>query len=104
VADGRRTSEGASVIVQELLDIVYALWSFILGSLPQDSAPPDWLSGGTTALIALVDVVNSMGAWIPLDLMFLMGNLVLASIVFGSSVKLLRILLSLFTGGGGSAS
>jgi hypothetical protein len=92
------------VIVTWLLELVFGFFNWILGTIPEGSAPPDWLSGGTDAVSSLLVLVSSMGAWIPLDLCILMANLVLLSMVVSSSVKFMRILLSLFTGGGGSAA
>ncbi len=67
-------------------------------------AVPSWLSGNDSAFSTVFSAAGSMGVWFPSTLVVavLSGLLViwLASFV----VKIARIVLSLFTAGGGSAA
>jgi hypothetical protein len=79
------------------------LLTTLAGALPTISVP-SWLSGNDSAFSTVFSAAGSMGVWFPTTLVVavLSGLLViwLASFV----VKVARMILSLFTAGGGSAA
>lgn len=92
------------MITDFFLSVVSSVFGGVTAAMPSGLGPPDWLAGPGRVWVDLFAYASSMSAWFPLALAVTMANLVLASIVAGSSVKMLRIFISFFTGGGGSAA
>lgn len=65
---------------------------------------PSWLSGSDSAFSTVFSAAGSMGVWFPSTLVVtvLVGLLAIWLTAFG--VKVVRMVLSLFTAGGGSAA
>lgn len=75
------------------------------GSPTEDAwfLPPDWVQEIGTPAGKVFELADSMSVWFPWS--FLMGVLasVIASLLAGFGIRLARMLISHFTGGGGSA-
>jgi hypothetical protein len=91
------------VITQWVIDLVAAVWSLLVSAMGT-AAAPGWLTGLTGQLDSLVAAGSSMGVWVPWSVFgpALASVVVCAGIAF--AVRMVRMLLSLFTGGGGSAA
>jgi hypothetical protein len=79
------------------------LLEWLFSGLPAYVAP-DWVSGLAGAAGQVFGMAGSMGVWFPAPLV--MGILValLAVWLVSFTIKVMRLVLSLFTGGGGSAA
>lgn len=68
-----------------------------------DLSPPAWVSqiGNLTGIV--FTNANQMGAWLPLGFLFTVFTAWMTCVFAGLTVKLVRIAVSLFTGGGGNA-
>jgi hypothetical protein len=91
------------VIVELIINIFVSLISFI-GSLFPEMETPGWLSD----LAGLVGTVSSqmagLGAWVPFGAAGTATLVVLSALAVALLVKLVRVCLSLLTGGGGGAA
>lgn len=85
-------------IIKFFLGIVSALLSF----LPTNS-PPAWLTTIGTAVGTVYSYAGQMGVWFPVTLVRNVALAVIASILAGFIVKVVRIVASFVTIGGGSA-
>lgn len=80
------------------LGLVAALLSF----LPTNS-PPEWLTTIGGAVGTVYGYASLMGAWFPVTLVRNVALAVIASILIGFVIKVVRIVASFVTVGGGSA-
>lgn len=87
------------LVVNVLVGVVGGMFA-LLGNLPA----PGWLTGLVGQLDGLVSAGASMGVWVPWSVMGVVAGAVAACAAISLSVRLFRMLLSLFTGGGGSAA
>jgi hypothetical protein len=89
-----------------ITDLIFAFFAdvvgIVLGLLPVIS-PPSWL-GADGAIATVLTYAGSMGAWFPaaLTLSVISGVFVLWGI--GFTIKVVRIVASFLTMGGGSAA
>jgi hypothetical protein len=60
--------------------------------------------GAVDAMRGLFVSASTMGVWIPLDIGFAAAALIMHVYIGGGVIKAVRILISHFTGGGGSAA
>jgi len=65
---------------------------------------PSWLSSSDSAFSSVFSAAGSMGVWFPSTLVVSVLTVVLAMWLAGYVIKILRMVLSLFTAGGGSAA
>lgn len=86
-----------------LLQLAGTVSHFLLGALPVVPVP-GWLSGLAGAIGTVFGFVGSMGVWFPGPLALTVITALLAIWVTGLAIKVARMILSLFTGGGGSAA
>lgn len=86
-----------------LLDLLAGAWAWLCESVPAPSQD-GWVADIPGAVTYIADLVGGLGAWVPLPL--IVGIIGTLGIVWGSAsgLKLGRMVLSLFTGGGGSAA
>lgn len=92
------------MITQALLDILSTILEFVWGLVPDSLEVPAWLTGAVEALLGWVDTAGSLGVWFPLDVAVAMALFIMHVSIGGFVVKAARILISHFTGGGGSAA
>jgi len=91
------------VIIEGLVVVLKAFLSFVVGLFPT-SNPPGWLINASGTLQSVWDAASGLGAWIPFALAGQVIAAVLACMTLGLGIKLIRVVVSLFTGGGGSAA
>lgn len=100
------------MITDALIEAASSLFAAVVGLFPSVE-PPSWLSlsGGGSGMGAqsiggLVAIVQNFGLvshWFPVGLLGPAVGVVLASMLAGFGVRIGRMVLSVFTGGGGSA-
>ncbi|MEV5004018.1 hypothetical protein [Nocardioides sp. LML1-1-1.1] len=72
----------------------------LFGSLPA----PTWIGDFGSAWGSFVGLGASLDPWVPWNLLVTVVTAILACVAVSLGVKMVRIVLSLFTGGGGSAA
>lgn len=87
-------------LIVRLLVGVVQLFSLMLGSLQ----PPAWLSGVSGQMSTLLGYGASMGAWVPWDVFGLAIAALGTCLAISFTLRIVRMAMSLFTGGGGSAA
>lgn len=90
------------MISEAFIDFFAAFTRFAIGLLP-DSGPPGWFSDGTGYLSEVWSYASGLGAWIPFAHAGMVVTSILACVAIGLTIKLVRIVASFFTVGGGSA-
>lgn len=90
------------MITQWIGEFFSALVNFVLGLLPTVS-PPSWLTDGSGYLATIWGYGAGLGAWIPWSLVGVVFAAVLVCIGIGFGIKVVRIVASFATIGGGSA-
>jgi hypothetical protein len=92
------------VIVELIVQAVAGLVVFIVGLFP--TVPPaGWLTNGITDAVAMVGPhLAGFGAWVPFTAAGQAVGFVVAALAVAVLVKLVRIVASFFTAGGGSAA
>jgi hypothetical protein len=91
------------VIVEWFLGVLADLFHAMMGAIPPFT-PPEWLSSIGGAAGTLFSYASSMGAWYPAGLTLTVVLAVLTVWGVGFAIKIARMILSLFTAGGGSAA
>lgn len=91
------------MIVEALFTVLTGLVEFILDLLPTTDAP-EWMLLAPYFLNVAVGYGSGLGAWIPWSLVGQVFGAVLASVGIGFTIKVVRIIASFFTAGGGSAA
>ena len=90
------------MITQKLLEFGVYLLELIVGVV-RFPPPPSWLAEPTGAVATVFQLANSMSVWFPMALALTVLAAVFAARFSGLAVKIGRMVLSLFTGGGGNA-
>ena len=90
------------MITEWLLTAFGWLLHSLLSVLPVVTVP-DWLSGNDSAFGMVFSAAGSMGVWFPSTLVISVLTGVLALWLIGFGIKLVRVVASFFTAGGGSA-
>lgn len=91
------------MITTAILSWLAGLFSALLSWLPAPSVP-SWVSGITTAVSTVVTYMASMSAWFPVGLLRTILLAWAAAYLVAVAVRLARLVVSLFTGGGGSVA
>jgi len=91
------------MITELLIKGAAAFLTMIVDALPTFD-PPRWLLAPADPIVLVFAEASSMSVWINLPLALIVGSIVFASLLIGAATKLSRIVLSLFTGGGGGAA
>ena len=90
------------MITQALMSMMTAIVHFLMGLLPVVSVPA-WLSSSDNAFSTVFSAAGSMGVWFPAPLLITVLSALLVLWVTGFGIKIGRMVLSIFTAGGGSA-
>jgi hypothetical protein len=91
------------VITGAILTLLSTILVAVLSLLP--SIPvPDWLSSSTSAVATVFQDAGLMSVWFPITLVATILTAVAGIYAAGFGLKLARIVISLFTGGGGGAA
>lgn len=91
------------MIVELLLGVLFLFLRGVIALFP-DGDPPAWVDDGAGMLGQLVGYASGLGAWIPFQLAGTVLAAVLVCMVAGFGIKLVRIVASFLTAGGGSAA
>ena len=91
------------MITQWLLGIGVSLLHGLFSVLPVVTAP-DWLTSNNGAFSTVFADAGSMGVWFNAPLLIVVLSALLVLWLAGFTIKLARMVLSLFTAGGGSAA
>lgn len=92
------------MITDAIVSALAAVFGFIGSLLPSDE-PPAWLTDTLPGEIeALGAQFGQLGQWVPMDAIGMAGAAVVTAFAVAWGVRLVRIALSLFTGGGGGAA
>jgi hypothetical protein len=91
------------VITEALLRVGAGILHVLAGLFPP-VAVPSWLSGSDSAFTTVFTAADSMGVWFPATLLLAVLAGLLALWLVGFTIKIARMVLSLFTAGGGSAA
>lgn len=89
------------MITFETLRLVLRVLGWALQSIPVPS-PPAWLSSPDGALMTVFGGVYSMSVWFPTGLVMIVVGAAFLARLAGLGIKVARMVLSLFTGGGGN--
>lgn len=90
------------MIVEAVVSLLVALVEGALSLLPS-AEPPGWFLDAGSQWSALMGQVGLLGNWMPVNLATTIVGAVLGSWVIGFTIKVVRLVLSYFTAGGGSA-
>jgi hypothetical protein len=91
------------MMISWLVTQLTAFFSWVIGNLPAPTVPT-WLTGLDSAVSALTGFVNQLQAWIPSTLALVVLSSLVVAIVVSIGARIARMVLSLFTGGGGNAN
>lgn len=91
------------MVTDALLALLQALWSALLGTIP---TPGDasWVNSVGDGIAWLTVTLGSLGSWLPFGIIAgVVGSLMAAWLIAGGIV-IVRMAVSLFTGGGGNVT
>ena len=91
------------MIVQAIIHVFTVIVQGILSLLPTDDAP-SWVASGAGYLAQLAQLGSGLAGWIPFPLAGTVITAFLACVLSGFIIKVVRIVASFFTAGGGSAA
>lgn len=91
------------MIVEFLMTLAANVFEWAFSGLPPYT-PPAWVTGVGSAAGSVFSMAGSMGVWFPASLVLTIVAALLAVWLVSFSVKVIRMAISLFTGGGGSAA
>jgi uncharacterized membrane protein len=91
------------MITGAILSLLGYVLGAVLSILPTISVP-SWLSGSGSAISTVFADAGLMSVWFPMALASTVLLAVLAIYAIGFAIKFGRIVISLFTGGGGGAA
>lgn len=91
------------MITNAILTVFSDLLHGLLSVIPAISVP-SWLSGQSGPIATVFQDAGLMSVWFPVTLAVTVIGAVLAIWLAGFAVKIARMCVSLFTGGGGSAA
>lgn len=91
------------MIFEAIVNLFVGLVSMIFDGLGTKPAP-GWLTNVAANLSEVVGFGASMGSWVPWSILGSCAAAVVSCAALSLVVRVVRILVSLFTGGGGSAA
>jgi hypothetical protein len=91
------------VIVKAFIDVVAGVWSWFMG-IAEWCPVPSWLTGTSDQVAGVGDIVGGSGAWLPWTVVFDALALFVCAVSCALFLILIRMVISLMTGGGGNAS
>lgn len=89
------------MIIQLLLSVIVGVIKSLISLMPQ-IAVPEWLTSAGAAVRTVLQSAGQWGYWLPLDLGVKVAATVMAVLAAGFLIRVGRMILSFFTGGGGS--
>lgn len=91
------------MITAALFDMVCLVVGGLIETIPV-TAVPGWLGSATSYIPTVFDFADSMGVWFPWSVMSIVTIAVFGTWLASFGLKVIRIIISHVTGGGGSAS
>jgi len=91
------------MIADAVISVFVWIIKAVVGLLPTGAAPA-WLDDGAGYMAEIFGLVSGLGAWVPVSLAVTVVAAVLACVVIGFLIKVIRIVASFLTAGGGSAA
>lgn len=91
------------MILEAIVSAFVAVITFLIGLIPSWSAP-GWLTTATTTLADAVGHIAMLNGWLPVSAIGQVVVFLMAAGALALGIRLTRIVLSLVTGGGGSAA
>ena len=91
------------MITEAVIWVFSRLAAFLIGLLP-DWAAPDWLLSSVAVLAEAVGKITMLSGWVPVSAVGHVVMFMLACSALALAFKSGRMVLSLATGGGGSAA
>jgi hypothetical protein len=88
------------VIVEWLLRLLAWIWEQLLAQVPVVPVP-SWFADAGTALTGVTSHIGGLGAWFPFGLLGTVLAAFFTILAVGFSIKILRIIASFLTLGGG---
>jgi hypothetical protein len=90
------------MITEWLMRMGRVLVETLIGAVPPFT-PPAFVASGAASVADVLAVARSLGHWVPIELFAGVVVAVLSCLVAGATIKLVRIVASFLTVGGGSA-
>jgi hypothetical protein len=91
------------MIPRLFFDALFGFVSFVTNALPS-GGPPAWLGDVDGYFAQIWTAGAGLGAWVPWTLVGTIFAAVITSMFAGFTIKVIRVIASFFTGGGGSAA
>jgi hypothetical protein len=91
------------VITQWLIQAVSWFWEWVCSWLPAPEVPA-WLASAGPTIQGFVSKIGGLGAFLPFSVLGAVLGLLLLLMVASLAIKVVRIIASFFTMGGGSAA
>lgn len=92
------------MITKAIMDFFETVLHWFWSVIPTDWAPPGWVTGTAQAVVDFVSSASSLQVWFPLPFALTCAYAIISTYIGGGAVKAVRIVISHFTGGGGSAA
>lgn len=91
------------MISDAFINFFGGIFDWILGTMPEVQVP-DWLNSASAMAGTVFGYASSMGVWFPTGLAVTVAGTLITVWLVSLGIKVGRMVLSLFTGGGGSAA
>lgn len=92
------------MIIEWIFDLIAGLVNFFLGLLP-DLPDSSWLSGDVASAVSTISgYASQLGNFVPWGIVESCIGLILATLAVAAIIKVVRIIASFLTVGGGSAA
>lgn len=91
------------MVTDAIITFFGGVFEWLLGTMPEVQVP-DWLNSTSGMVGTVFGYATSMGVWFPSGLALAVAGTLLTVWLVSLGIKIGRMVLSLFTGGGGSAA
>lgn len=91
------------MITKDICDFGAWLISTILGWMPTFTLP-SWVSSIAGELTSALSLANKFGYWVPVQALATVAGFILTCFTVAFTIRVVRIVASFFTAGGGSAA
>lgn len=91
------------MIFEAIVDVLATFFEWVGGLLPEIDVP-SWIGTIASSLATVTGFMAPLGVWVPFSAAQSATLLVVAAVVVALGTKVIRVLVSLFTGGGGGAA
>jgi hypothetical protein len=91
------------VVTKLFLDVVTTFLAWVVGLFPTWDRP-SWLSSAIDSITGATETVHELGYWLPIGAITDVAVVILAASAVSFAVRVVRIVASFLSGGGGSAA